>query len=70
MFFDHRHGFCGLLVELKAAGTVIFRKDGLPRADMIPQWEYIERMKKLGWTGGIYAGFDDAHKVISEYYGI
>jgi hypothetical protein len=70
LFFDPKGEYNGLAIELKATGTKIFREDGKPLKDMVPQWEFLERLKKCGWSAHFASGYDEAQKLIKDYYNI
>lgn len=70
MFLDHRKGFHGLAIELKKTGRVIHNKDGSLRADMVDQMEYLEQLKKIGWSTHLVAGKEPARQIIADYYNI
>ncbi len=70
LFFDPKGQYNGLAIELKPTGTKIYRNDGKPLADMVPQWEYLEKLKKCGWKAEFASGYDEAQKLIKEYYNI
>ncbi len=70
MFYDPRHGFSGLAVELKATGETVYNKNGSIRADKVDQEKFLQDLRDRGWKATFAVGFDEAHKIISEYYSI
>lgn len=70
LFFDHHQGFCGLALEYKKTGRVIHNKDGSLRADMRDQFEFLEKLKAIGWRTELVAGKEPARQIIADYYGI
>ena len=67
--FSKLHG--GLFIELKKAGTRIFKKDGTLVADqhIREQAEMLQRLRQRGYKAEFACGFDEAKKIIDEYLG-
>ena len=67
--FSKLHG--GLFIELKKAGTRIFKKDGTLVADqhIREQLDVLEQLRKRGYMAEFACGFDEAKKIIDEYLG-
>lgn len=59
----------GLFIELKKAGTRIFKKDGTLVADehIREQFDVLEQLRKRGYMAEFACGFDEAKKIIDEY---
>ena len=66
-------GHCrhGLFIELKKAGTRIYKKDGTLVADkhIREQFDVLEQLRKRGYMAEFACGFDEAKKIIDEYLG-
>lgn len=76
-------GFHGLRLELKAEGTVVFKKDGtlrkasytrrfangtIKRGDhLAEQWATIQKYRELGYYADFIIGFDEAIKIVDWY---
>ena len=63
---EHR---CGLFIEIKKAGTRIFKKDGTLVANehIREQFDVLEQLRKRGYMAEFACGFDEAKKIIDEY---
>lgn len=63
---EHR---CGLFIELKKAGTRIYKKDGTLTADehIQEQAKMLEALRKRGYKAEFACGFDEAKRIIDEY---
>lgn len=61
----------GLFIELKKAGTRIFKKDGTLVADehIREQFDVLEQLRRRGYVAKFACGFDEAKKIIDEYLG-
>lgn len=61
----------GLFIELKKAGTRIYKKDGTLVADehIREQFDVLEQLRKRGYMAEFACGFDEAKKIIDEYLG-
>ena len=61
----------GLFIELKKAGTRIFKKDGTLVADehIREQFDVLEQLRKRGYMAEFACGFDEAKKIIDGYLG-
>lgn len=59
----------GLFIELKKAGTRIYKKDGTLVADehIREQFDVLEQLRKRGYIAEFACGFDEAKKIIDEY---
>lgn len=59
----------GLFVELKKAGTRIFKKDGtlVSDAHICEQFDMLEQLRQRGYMAEFACGFDEAKKIIDEY---
>lgn len=66
--------YSGLFIELKKEGAKIFKKDGSLYASNKDhhqrQLDFINEMNRRGYYAGLCIGFEEAKKVIDEYYGI
>lgn len=65
-----RH-YCGLFIELKKAGTRIYKKDGTLVADehIREQFDVLEQLRKRGYAAEFACGFDEAKEIIDRYLG-
>lgn len=63
--------FAGLMIELKKAGTRIYRKDGrlVSDAHIREQFDMLEQLRRRGYAAEFACGFDEAKKIIDEYLG-
>ena len=61
----------GLFIELKKAGTRIYRKDGrlVSDAHIREQFDMLEQLRQRGYMAEFACGFDEAKKIIDEYLG-
>lgn len=61
----------GLFIELKKAGTRIYRKDGrlVSDAHIREQFDMLEQLRQRGYMAEFACGFDEARKIIDEYLG-
>ena len=61
----------GLFIELKKAGTRIYRKDGrlVSDAHIREQYDMLEQLRQRGYKAEFACGFDEAKKIIDEYLG-
>ena len=59
----------GLFVELKKAGTRIFKKNGtlVSDAHICEQFDMLEQLRQSGYMAEFACGFDEAKKIIDEY---
>lgn len=67
-FLDQKYG---LFIELKKAGTRIYRKDGrlVSDAHIREQFDMLEQLRQRGYMAEFACGFDEAKKIIEEYLG-
>ena len=63
--------YSGLFIELKKAGTRIYRKDGrlVSDAHIREQFDMLEQLRQRGYVAEFACGFDEAKKIIDEYLG-
>ena len=63
--------YSGLFIELKKAGTRIYRKDGrlVSDAHIREQVKVIQELRERGYAACFAIGFDEAKKIIEEYLG-
>lgn len=63
--------YYGLFIELKKAGTRIYRKDGrlVSDAHIREQFDMLEQLRQRGYMAEFACGFDEAKKIIDEYLG-
>lgn len=61
----------GLYLEIKKAGTRIYKKDGTLVADehIREQFDVLEQLRKRGYMAEFACGFDEAKKIIDGYLG-
>ena len=67
-FLDQKYG---LFIELKKAGTRIFKKNGtlVSNAHICEQFDMLEQLRQRGYMAEFACGFDEAKKIIDEYLG-
>lgn len=63
--------YAGLFIELKKAGTRIYRKDGrlVSDAHIREQFDMLEQLRQRGYKAEFACGFDEAKKIIDKYLG-
>ena len=63
--------FAGLMIELKKAGTRIYRKDGrlVSDAHIREQFDMLEQLRQRGYMAEFACGFDEAKEIIDRYLG-
>ena len=68
---EPRGEYHGAYIELKKAGTRIYKKDGTLVADehIREQFDVLEQLRKRGYMAEFACGFDEAKKIIDEYLG-
>lgn len=68
---EPRGEYHGAYIELKKAGTRIYKKDGTLVADqhIREQAEMLQRLRQRGYKAEFACGFDEAKKIIDEYLG-
>ena len=61
--------YSGLFIELKKAGTRIYRKDGRLVSDthIREQFDMLEQLRQRGYMAEFACGFDEAKEIIDEY---
>lgn len=61
----------GLFIELKKAGTRIFKKDGtlVSDAHICEQFDMLEQLRRRGYMAEFACGFDEAKKILDRYLG-
>lgn len=66
---EARHGYHGLFLELKRAGSSPFKKDGSLRTDAHVQEQeaVLESLRKRGYKAEFAVGWPDARQKIDEY---
>ena len=67
-FLDQKYG---LFIELKKAGTRIYRRDGrlVANEHIREQFDMLEQLRQRGYMAEFACGFDEAKKIIDEYLG-
>lgn len=67
-FIEQKHG---LYLEIKKAGTRIFKKDGKLVADehIREQFDMLEQLRRKGYVAEFACGFDEAKEIIDNYLG-
>ena len=70
-YYPLKHVYLGLFIELKKAGTRIFKKDGTLVADqhIREQFDVLEQLRKRGYMAEFACGFDEAKRIIDNYLG-
>lgn len=68
---EPRGKYHGAYIELKKAGTRIYKKDGTLVADkhIREQFDVLEQLRKRGYMAEFACGFDEAKRIIDEYLG-
>ena len=68
---EPRGKYHGAYIELKKAGTRIFKKDGTLVADehIREQFDVLEQLRKRGYMAEFACGFDEAKEIIDNYLG-
>lgn len=69
--FSFGHCRYGLFIELKKAGTRIYKKDGTLVANehIREQFDVLEQLRKRGYMAEFACGFDEAKEIIDRYLG-
>ena len=68
---EPRGEYHGAYIELKKAGTRIYKKDGTLVADqhIREQFDVLEQLRKRGYMAEFACGFDEAKRIIDGYLG-
>ena len=68
---EPRGEYHGAYIELKKAGTRIYKKDGTLVADqhIREQFDILEQLRKRGYMAEFACGFDEAKRIIDGYLG-
>ena len=68
---EPRGKYHGAYIELKKAGTRIFKKDGTLVADehIREQFDMLEQLRRKGYVAEFACGFDEAKEIIDNYLG-
>ena len=66
---EPRGEYHGVYIELKKAGTRIYKKDGTLVADkhIREQFDLLEQLRRKGYVAEFACGFDEAKRIIDEY---
>lgn len=69
--FSFGHCRYGLFIELKKAGTRIYKKDGTLVANehIREQFDLLEQLRHKGYVAEFACGFDEAKEIIDRYLG-
>lgn len=69
LVFHHNGKYCGLALELKKEGTVVFKKDGSLRSDehLQRQFDYLQYLNGQGWYASFAIGANQAIEIIRNY---
>lgn len=61
--------YAGLMIELKKAGTRIYKKDGTLVANehIREQFDLLEQLRRKGYAAEFACGFDEAKEIIDNY---
>lgn len=72
LILEARGGYCGLLIEMKATGVTVFRKNGMLRNDehLRTQYKMLMELSGKGYFSGFCEGFDKAKEVVDWYMGL
>jgi len=64
------NGYNGLLLEVKKSRSDVYKKDGgyLKSEHLENQIESIKALLNIGYQAGFVCGFDNAKKMIDEYF--
>ena len=68
---EPRGKYHGAYIELKKAGTRIYKKDGTLVADqhIREQFDMLEQLRRKGYVAEFACGFDEAKEIIDNYLG-
>ena len=68
--FEPRGEFCGLFIEMKSRFVTVFKKTGGLKKDehLQAQYDYILLLRERGYFADFALGFDQAKKMIDEYF--
>lgn len=58
LFFDARHGYSGLAIEIKTPTGTVKRE----------QQQFLTHLSHRGWLTSVIRGFDQAKEIINNYY--
>ena len=68
VFYEARHGYNGLFIELKIDKTRLFSSTGNPVTEHIrEQNAYLEELRQRGYKAEFAVGFAQAKEIIDEY---
>jgi len=69
IILEPRGGFHGLLIEIKATGVKVFKKNGEIYSDdhIKEQWEVLKRLQMKGYKAVFACGQDEAMSVVDKY---
>lgn len=59
LFFDPRHGYTGLAIEVKTPQGTVTKE----------QREFLANLKERGWLTAVVRSFEQAKQIIDDYYG-
>ncbi len=61
--------YCGLFLELKREGTILYKKDGTLRANTHheEQAAVLQQLREQGYKAEFSIGFDESIKIIDDY---
>lgn len=59
LFFDARHGFHGLAIEVKTPTGTVSRE----------QQQFLTQLSHRGWLTHVARSFEKAQQIINDYYG-
>ena len=68
---EPRGKYHGAYIELKKAGTRIYKKDGTLVSDqhIREQFDMLEQLRRKGYVAEFACGFDEAKEIIDNYLG-
>ena len=69
MILEPRRSYYGLFLEIKKAGTTIFKKNGDIRSDahLKEQEEILHQLKQKGYFAEFVVGYEEAKSIIDFY---
>lgn len=70
IILEPRGGHHGLIMEIKKNHSEVYTTGGMIRKDkhLHEQIRSIERLRELGYSAGFVCGFDEAKRVIDQYF--
>lgn len=69
LIFSPRGGYHGLMIEMKASGIKVNKKDGSIRHDehLLEQNEVLRQLRVLGYYADFAMGFEEGKRLVDQY---